>query len=904
VENVKLCSRAWSWALWGALALVFASVIAFGSYREVNRGATVFEHRAQLAFDKINSAADIIEGVLVSLGVSAGTRAQFGQTDVVAQAVLSNYRFVMAMGRFAQVNAGSRRSLEDSLRQSTDGGFWEFEDQQGDNLAIVPATSRPQHFPVVYAVGRQGSMRGLTGLDLASEPALRKALGDALASDQSSLLRVVSSLSAGGQLWVIGGAASAGTVGSGGHWVELDLLNMVKADSEWPGTATASIDLLARSFEFDESVADPVRLLDTNVGAAKDGQLELPFLQPHQWTGVFDVGGHTLRATFSQQPHISWQGLAISVVMATLSSLLLWTVFVLNMRRRAAVRIQQAQVAKLHKAQQQASVTLASISDTVITIDNKGKIVYANAAASDLLKQPADDIVNHPIHDVLRLSDDRRDRQHPDGKPVAPEFLTNQQSSSEYNLERTDGQQVPVSQTNSPLHDINGKRAGNVLVLRDISVERELTAALQHQANHDPLTGIANRHKFEHVMAELFQPDAESTYGHALCYIDLDQFKLVNDTCGHAAGDELLVDLVAGLRRTVREHDLMARLGGDEFAIVIRDCSLKSAEKVVQRIYAYFQSSYFKHTETVFPVRASIGYVHFKPDETTLKNLMLVADAACYDAKRLGRNQVCQRSLHDEMALTAPAELSIAAVQRAVDAGNFRLVIDEVASTQDRGLLGTAFSLELETDSGDVYDASEISAVAERHGLTGRIDQWIVGQSISNFVEDHSRNTDLLMFTLSAATLSDVDVLKSIKRIASEKTIYPNRICVVVPEESLLKYPQQMKDALTRLHLEGYRIAVSCFGAGISSISTVATIPINYIEIDYEQCGDYLDDQASIAKLIVSMQGVAEALDAELILRNADDDSTLALCRQLGVNWMRRASQFDSAVWPEIRKIA
>ncbi len=888
VANLKHCSKACRWALGGAIALVFASVIAFGSYREVSTGATSFEHRSQLAFDNITSAADVVEGVLVSLGVPSTGEADLARTAVVAQAVLSDYRFVTAMGRYQWVAANERASFESGSQAFSGRGLWQFEPRFGDDVSVVRAEPRKHYLPVLYATGRTGALGDLVGMDLGAVPSLRKPLGDALKSDTSSVVGVDSSLSAGGELWVLGGSAEAPDeqFGPTGHWVELDLRSMIVADFEWPGATKAAVDLIARSFEFDESAAEPVRLMNESVGRAVEGEFALPFLEPHKWTGVFDVGGHTLRANFEQTPAVTWQNLLLNLLLAFFCCLLVLSIFILNLRRRVAVRSQQAQVAKLHRAQQQASVTLASIRDTVITISGDGLIVYANAAAADLLKLEVDSIVNQPVAEVLKLSDDRRDREHPDGKPVSPDFLASEQSSKEFNLERPGGELIAVSQTNSPLYDLNGERSGNVLVLRDVSVERELTAALLHQANHDPLTGIANRLKFERVMSELFASADQSKWGHTLCFIDLDQFKLVNDTCGHAAGDELLIELVAGLRRNVREHDLIARLGGDEFAIVIRDCSAKSSEKVVQRVYSFFQSSHFQHSGKVFPVRASVGYVHFKPEQSSVEELLLVADAACYEAKRRGRNQVFRVSVGQQKAKLVRQGIDVSAVKNAISTGEFSSHSREISSI-DGELLGVSVQIAIEAPDGDVYCASELTSLTERHGLTGHLDNWILNHVIAEHSCGQQSVGSLAMISLCSDTLSDARVLESMHdRVVASGNLTAGNLCVDIGEEILLKDLAGIHAGITNLHAYGYKIAVTCFAASISSISSLAAIPVDFIRIDLAQS---TDDESRTMKLLSAALGVAHAIGAQLIVQNIRDTGDVQLCGRAGVRWVQWA---------------
>ena len=298
-------------------------------------------------------------------------------------------------------------------------------------------------------------------------------------------------------------------------------------------------------------------------------------------------------------------------------------------------RLDESQHA-LQFEKERAQVTLAGIADAVITSDNKACVLYMNAAAERLTGVNASNASGKSLHQLFSLI--AEDKTTSVDSNWLTDFATNQ---DEVILARADGQTFTISKSASPLYDVNGLLFGTVTVLHDVTMLRALSQQLSYQARYDALTGLINRYEFDCKAQAAIEDVASGSRAHCLAFIDLDKFKIVNDTCGHAAGDLLLKQLANHLKAQVRSSDSLARLGGDEFALLLMGCSLDKAQVIVNNLLQTIQDYGFTFENKVFKVGASIGLIEITPDQNhTLGDLLSRVDSACYKAKGDGGNRI------------------------------------------------------------------------------------------------------------------------------------------------------------------------------------------------------------------------------------------------------------------------
>lgn len=374
-----------------------------------------------------------------------------------------------------------------------------------------------------------------------------------------------------------------------------------------------------------------------------------------QQTQSFNLGTRRIHLNLQKTPkaeELDFLSILFSMLVTTL---LLYAAATAWINRRLATENQKIAQEQLFQEKDKADVTLQSIGDAVITTDIAHRVLYANPIAERIFGCTLEEIKGRHISEVAQFMEKESGELIEDLIGYYLNTKAIRHMPSHLIMKHPTGREISIDCTVSHLTDRIGNAIGNVLVLRDVSLERELTSALAYQASHDALTGLLNRNEFENRLKEMLESSRTQNSQHALCYIDLDQFKLVNDTCGHLAGDNLLKQLAGILQAQMREMDIVARLGGDEFGVLIQHCGFDRALEVAERLKQVINDHRFRWEEKVFDVHASIGVVLITAEIDTLSDLLSTADLACYTAKDMGGiqstpiSQMTRRSPRDNL---------------------------------------------------------------------------------------------------------------------------------------------------------------------------------------------------------------------------------------------------------------
>src|SRR5690606_8978323 len=334
---------------------------------------------------------------------------------------------------------------------------------------------------------------------------------------------------------------------------------------------------------------------------------------------------------------------------------------------------------QLHKERDLAQVTLASIGDGVITTDESGCVQYMNPVAERLTGWRAHEARGNPVSMIYRLVDEKSGAVIENPVRTALHRGQVMPRLEHALLRQRDGENVPVLDTAAPIRSRDGFLIGAVLVFHDVTVTLNLARELSHQASHDALTGIPNRREFERRLSELLGRPFEEGQTHYLCYLDLDQFKVVNDTCGHVAGDELLRQVTALLRTHLRASDVLARLGGDEFGLILQSCPRERALELAETFREAIAEFRFAWETKVFSIGVSIGVVELDSHQRDLGAVLSSADAACYAAKEGGRNRVHLYQPDDDRLLEQHGQMQwVTRLQAALDQDRLRLYVQPI----------------------------------------------------------------------------------------------------------------------------------------------------------------------------------------------------------------------------------
>ena len=533
------------------------------------------------------------------------------------------------------------------------------------------------------------------------------------------------------------------------------------------------------------------------------------------------------------------------------------------------------------------------------------------------------------------------------------------------------GQMLWCNITVSLVRDAEGKPQFGIRLVEDITARKKAEAALKQnqehleklvgertaeltkvneklswQANHDPLTGIANRHEFEQRLQEVVSNTRMQNQEHTLCYLDLDRFKIVNDTCGHVAGDELLRQISSLLQSRVRRTDVLARLGGDEFAVLLYQCPTEEALRVAQSLQESIQEFRFAWQDKIFAVGVSIGVVTFDANSSTLPGVVSAADAACYEAKNRGRNRVYVYQADDQklaqqhsevqwltrlnQAIAQSASLKLCAAPEnslPADESQFCLYYQPIAPLNAELTTGEHYEVLLRfvDDKGQLIPPMAFLPAAERYNLMPAIDRWVIRtflamlhqseiqnlesqfQNFSSYPTGRVRNSfasgasnvatsppltpyifpssfPLYTINLSGATVNDDQFIEFLKEQFSIYKIPPQMICFEITETVAITNLSKASGFIKELKALGCRFALDDFGSGMSSFAYLKYLPLDYLKIDGSFVKDIADDPVDLA-LVEAINRVGHVMGLQTIAEFVANDSILEKVKFLGVDY-------------------
>ena len=535
---------------------------------------------------------------------------------------------------------------------------------------------------------------------------------------------------------------------------------------------------------------------------------------------------------------------------------------------------------------EQAQVTLASLGDAVISTDADGRLEYMNPTAERLTGCTAAEARGSPLSSLFSIADEITGETH---GQLVNQSLCEGVTLDRQLLVRRDSTEVAVSIIGAPLHS-NGKAAGAVLVLHDMTSEREFVARLSWQASHDALTGIVNRREFETRLGKALDKLSHRPSEHSLMFLDLDQFKVVNDTCGHAAGDQLLRQTSALLQENLAPGGLLARLGGDEFGVLLEDCGAKSAVGVAERLRLAVQELRFFWNGCAFNISVSIGLVHVA-EAGAMEEALRAADMACYMAKEKGRNRVQVYHPSDSELVQRVGEMAwVQRIRNGLDEGRFCLFAQEIrALNKDEPHHShVELLLRLRDEDGKLVQPGSFMPAAERYGLMPLIDRWVVRNAFaliaSRLSSFEPNQLSSWAINLSGATFSDDDFIEYVRRQFEIHRVPPELICFEITETSAIADLPRAKRFIQALKKLGCRFSLDDFGTGMSSFSYLKHLPVDFIKIDGSFVTEMLNSKIDRA-MVEMIVHIAKVMGKCTIAEFVESDEIFEALREIGVDY-------------------
>lgn len=546
----------------------------------------------------------------------------------------------------------------------------------------------------------------------------------------------------------------------------------------------------------------------------------------------------------------------------------------------------------LSRSKRQAQYTLESISEGVITTDNQGRIDYMNRAAESMLSTNRDDATGHKVGELFSLIDeaDRRSLGDPVERCLSIRRRVNMGRRAL--LVSHDGQtECSVEISASPIKGPADAITGTVVVFHDVSEIRGLTRQMSYQATHDALTGLINRREFERRLQEAMDSAHAEEAVHILCYLDLDRFKAVNDSCGHIAGDNMLREVASLIKEQVRDSDYVGRLGGDEFGTLLMGCPIEKAQQIAADVCNAVADYRFVWKDKIFNIGISVGLVQINHSSGTLQDVMNAADSACYVAKQRGRGQVHVYSARDEAIARDRGDIQwLRQLQQALHEGKFELATQPIIATGSGDNRGPAVEvlIRMPDERGHNSDSAEFLRSAERYQLMPQIDRWVVNASL-NAISAHeiklAANRSCAI-NISGQTLGDEDFLEFVVEALDHSGVSPGSVCFEVTESAIAKNVKYAQRFIEVLHGIGCEFALDDFGSGLGSFASLKHLPIDYLKIDGTYTRHLSSDPVN-QQMVTAMIKLARTMHFKVVAEQVEEKEDFDWLRESGVDFVQ-----------------
>jgi diguanylate cyclase (GGDEF)-like protein/PAS domain S-box-containing protein len=542
----------------------------------------------------------------------------------------------------------------------------------------------------------------------------------------------------------------------------------------------------------------------------------------------------------------------------------------------------------LFREKESAQITLQSIGDGVITTDAKGVVDYVNPVAEALSGWRLEDSQGRAIEEIFRAFHEETCEPLENPLAVAIRRTRSIKSVRPMLLIRRDGNEIYVESTASPIRDGNGSVSGGVLVFHDVSEARELNRRLSYHASHDVLTGLVNRREFENRMERALKSAKARETSYALCCLDLDQFKIVNDTCGHSAGDALLGQVGALLKSKVRWRDTLARLGGDEFGILLESCSLDEAMRTAEALREAVRNFKFTWEERTFRLGASIGVVPISADNADVASVLSAADSACQAAKEAGRNRVHSFEENDLDLMRRRREMQWAArINNALEESRFELFRQTILPLQ-KPETGAHYELllRMRDESGKIVSPDNFMTAAERYGITPNIDRWVIENAFRWLVSEADEREKLVMcsINLSGQSLGDDKFLPYVIDQFHRSGLDASKICFEITETAAIASFSQANRFIQALKELGCKFALDDFGTGLSSFGYLKHFPVDFLKIDGSFVKEILHDPID-REMVRSINEIGHLTGKQTIAEFAENQEIINMLQSVGVDY-------------------
>jgi diguanylate cyclase (GGDEF)-like protein/PAS domain S-box-containing protein len=542
------------------------------------------------------------------------------------------------------------------------------------------------------------------------------------------------------------------------------------------------------------------------------------------------------------------------------------------------------------KEKEQAEVTLKSIGEGVISTDKSGKINYINPIAEIYTGWNAKDVKGMYLSSILNIIDESSQLKLPNPVEQCLKQKIAVSSTSSNILIRRDGLEYAIEYSATPIME-GDVASGSVLIFKDVTEKRSMQKSLDWQAKHDSLTGLINRREFDNRINKIISNSGPSEREHAICYINLDRFKLINDTCGHPAGDELLKKIAERLKKIARDTDTIARLGADEFAILLYSCSLDKAKLIAEIFKEEVFNLKFDWHDKHFSISASIGIVPLNDSIESLTKLQREADLICYKAKSAGGNkiEIYEESITEQKKHTGELRI-LGELQENLEKEKFKIYTQQIQPLDS--LNDTLFYevlLRMNDSEGKLLSANNFLHTAKVYHMLSAIDDWVLKVVMEKIAYGSPlfNKAHIISINLSQQSIFNENFIKHTINMFHEYDIPAGNICFEINECQFDSTMELFKRFVTLIKRQGCKIALDDFNYNPSSINLIKQLGVDFVKIDAREFGDINDSKNYNYQLLESINGINHLVGAQTIIKCIDNPAIIDSLFEIGTDYIQ-----------------
>ncbi|MGA9991816.1 MAG: EAL domain-containing protein [Thiobacillaceae bacterium] len=534
---------------------------------------------------------------------------------------------------------------------------------------------------------------------------------------------------------------------------------------------------------------------------------------------------------------------------------------------------------------------LANLDRACIVTDTAGTVQYLNEPAAKLTAWLEAEAVGKPINTVVNLAESVNGRHMESHVAQALAKAMAMPLGLNAVLIRANGSQVAVEGSVAPVQGRDGRIAGALVLLEDVTLRRKITESLAREACHDALTGLVNRREFQSRLETAFAGSLSRNEVHGLLYLDLDQFKVINDSCGHTAGDRLLCNLTEHLNMLLHPNETLARLGGDEFGLLIQNAELEDAVRIAENMLSAIKTFRFYWEGKAYTIGVSIGVTLITRKSGDVNAVVSIADSACYAAKEKGRNRIQVFNPDDIELDQRQQEMRVLSrITTALDENRFVLYYQPIIPicASDEGRQHCEILVRMIGTDGTLVQPAQFIPAAERYNLMPALDRWIITRTFELFHKRYPtrelQSAHQWSVNISGTSLSSDSIVEFIRDQAARYEIEPQSICFELTETAAIADIERAGNFLWGLRMDGFRFALDDFGIGMSSFSYLKSLPVDYVKIDGEFVKNILDEKVSLA-MTEAITRVAGVMGIQTVAEYVENTAILEKLREIGVGY-------------------